>query len=308
MRTAIALLLLALGAAPAANAAESRRSSDRVTEVERRLSELRRASQNAQAKAVILGGQVEDLAASAEARDQRLADISAKLGAFAERQAKLDTALSELGQDTKQRNQDTNESLASRSRWYAAGLGAVFLLSGLGYWYSRRRTDASEKSLSEKVNAATDSLRTAEENMVKSDTVWASSLTGILNELKTRQSGVAVAAQGERLEPDHHLPIKLADEIHRMRKRLSSLPEETKGLTPLRKSLERLESELAEQGYESVDHGGMAYTENLSVKARFVPMDELGPDQKVISKVITPQVNYNGVMIRMADIEVGIGS
>jgi hypothetical protein len=52
----------------------------------------------------------------------------------------------------------------------------------------------------------------------------------------------------------------------------------------------------------------MAYTENLSVKARFVPSDDLGPDQKIINKVVVPQVNYKGVMIRMADIEVSIGS
>ena len=63
---------------------------------------------------------------------------------------------------------------------------------------------------------------------------------------------------------------------------------------------------MSDQGYEIIDHTGMAYTENLSVKARFVPSDDLVSDQKIISKVVIPQVDYKGVMIRMADIEVSI--
>ncbi len=37
---------------------------------------------------------------------------------------------------------------------------------------------------------------------------------------------------------------------------LAALPEDTKGLKPLSKSLERLEDELSEQGYEIIDHTG----------------------------------------------------
>ena len=155
---------------------------------------------------------------------------------------------------------------------------------------------------------AIDSVRYSEERIAKSDTALADSLFEILNKLKAQEMSVVAIGQAKQVEPNHHLPLKLADEIHRMRKRLSSLPDDTKGLTPLQKSLERLESELADQGYEIIDHTGMAYTEHLSVKPRFIPSDDLDPDQKIISKVVTPQVNYMGVMIRMADIEVSIGS
>jgi hypothetical protein len=153
-----------------------------------------------------------------------------------------------------------------------------------------------------------DTVRSTEEKIAKSDTALADSLFEILNKLKIQDMSAVANGQAKQAETDHHLPLKLADEIHRMRKRLASLPEDTKGLTPLQKSLERLESELGEQGYEIVDHTGMAYTENLSVKARFVPSDDLAPDQKIISKVVAPQVNYKNVMIRSAEIEVSIGS
>ena len=51
----------------------------------------------------------------------------------------------------------------------------------------------------------------------------------------------------------------------------------------------------------------MKYSENMSVKAQFVPSDELEEGQSVIIKVITPQINFKGVLIRMADIEVSVG-
>ena len=51
----------------------------------------------------------------------------------------------------------------------------------------------------------------------------------------------------------------------------------------------------------------MKYTENMSMKAQFVPSDDLDEGQSIINKVITPQVNFNGVLIRMADVEVNVG-
>ncbi len=217
-------------------------------------------------------------------------------------------SLDQLSRDTEQKTQTIDETITTRSKWYGAAIAVLLLLLGGCYWYLRRRNDASEQSLAAQVKSAMDTVRSTEEKIAKSDTALADSLFEILNKLKVQEMSAVANGQAKPAEADHHLPLKLADEIHRMRKRLASLPEDTKGLTPLQKSLERLESELAEQGYEIVDHTGMAYTENLSVKARFVPSDDLGPDQKIISKVVVPQVNYQGVMIRMADIEVSIGS
>ena len=62
-----------------------------------------------------------------------------------------------------------------------------------------------------------------------------------------------------------------------------------------------------EQGYEIIDYTGLKYTENMSVSARFVPSDDLEEGQSIINKVVTPQVNFKGLLIRMADIEVSVG-
>ena len=275
---------------------------------EKRVDGLEKGAKQAQDATIGLKKQLGELSASGKIQQQKLNEMSSKIAALESRQAALGGSLDQLSRDTEQKTQTIDETITTRSKWYGVSIAVLLLLLGGCYWYLRRRNDASEQSLSAQVKSAIDTVRSTEEKIAKSDTALADSLFEILNKLKVQEMSAVANGQTKPAEANHHLPLKLADEIHRMRKRLASLPEDTKGLTPLQKSLERLESELAEQGYEIVDHTGMAYTENLSVKARFVPSDDLGPDQKIISKVVVPQVNYQGVMIRMADIEVSIGS
>jgi hypothetical protein len=108
-------------------------------------------------------------------------------------------------------------------------------------------------------------------------------------------------------EPDHYLAMKAGQEIHRMRKRIENMPSDTKGLGALKNSLQRLEEAFNHQGYEIVDLLGKHFTEGLAVHARFVPSDELGPGEQVITKVIQPQINFNQVLIRVAEVEVSVG-
>ena len=279
-----------------------------IQQVEKRVDGLEKGAKQAQNATVELKKQLGELSDSGKIQQQKLNEMSLKIAALEGKQTALGGSLDQLSRDTEEKTQTIDETIMTRSRWYGAAIAVLLLLLGWGYWYLRRRNDASEQSLSAKVKSAMDTVRSTEEKIAKSDTTLADSLFEILSKLKVQEMSAVANGQANPAEPDHHLPLKLADEIHRMRKRLASLPEDTKGLTPLQKSLERLESELSEQGYEIVDHTGMTYTENLSVKARFVPSDNLGVDQKIISKVVTPQVNYKGLMIRMADIEVSIGS
>ena len=279
-----------------------------LQKIEKRVDGLEKGAKQAQDATVELKKQLGELSASGRLQQQKLNEMGSKIAVLEGKQTALGGALGQLSRDTEQKTQTIDETITTRSNWYGSAIAVLVLVLGGCYWHLRRRNDASEQSLSAQVKSAMDTVRSTEEKIAKSDTALADSLFEILNKLKVQEMKAVANGQAKPAEADHHLPLKLADEIHRMRKRLASLPEDTKGLTPLQKSLERLESELAEQGYEIVDHTGMAYTENLSVKARFVPSDDLGPDQKIISKVVVPQVNYQGVMIRMADIEVSIGS
>jgi hypothetical protein len=275
---------------------------------EKRVDALEKNTKQNQDTAIELRKQIGVLSASAKTQQQKLTEISEKITALESKQTALGGSLDQLSRDTDHKTQTIDETIMVRSKWYGMAIATLLLLLAGCYWYLRRRTDESEQTLSVQLKSTLDTVRSTEEKIAKSDTALADSLFEILNKLKLQEMSATVNGQSKPSEIDHHLPLKLTDEIHRMRKRLASLPEDTKGLMPLKKSLERLESELVEQGYEIIDHTGMAYTENLSVQARFVPSDDLGLEQKIISKVVVPQVNYKGVMIRMADIEVSIGS
>lgn len=278
-----------------------KQTNDRITALKKRDVDLDNTNKRQQETIAELSKQITTLQNQTKSVEGNLTNLQSQ-------QTTLDGSLRQLGQDTALKTKTIDQTITTRSMWYVGIIVFIFALFVAGYWYLRRRGDASEKTLGAQVKNVIDTVRSSEEKIAKADTALADSLLDVLNKLKLQDLTAATSTNAKNNEPDHNLPLKLADEIHRMRKRLASLPEETKGLTPLKKSLERLEAELADQGYEIVDHTGMAYTENLSVKARFIPSDDLGVDQKIITKVVTPHVNYKGVMIRMADIEVSIGS
>ena len=210
-----------------------------------------------------------------------------------------------LDKSTTVRSEQLNQSMSYRTISVMVGLLILLALMGLSYWLLKKRQAENSKDLSTQVQHALESVRKSEEKMVQSDTQLADRLLEVVAQLK--QSEQITKAGNQQHEPDHSLPLKLADEIHRMRKRLAALPEETKGLKPLSKSLERLEEELQEQGYEIIDYTGLKYTENMSIKAQLVPSDDLEEGQSIISKVLVPQINFKGVSIRMADVEVSVG-
>lgn len=229
---------------------------------------------------------------------------------------KVNQSVTSLSQNTQSTTQQISEQLSNRT--IAIGLGLLALLGLLvaSFWALRKRQTLSSQGLSNQLQTALNNVKQSEENIVKSDTALADKLLEVVERLKENTQVLNFANSQEPVqspqstvnnEPDHGLALKLADEIYRMRKRIEALPQDTKGLKSLSKSLERLEEELNEQGYELVDYIGSDYTENMSVKARFVPSDDLEDGQSIISKVVSPQVNYHDKMIRMADVEVSVG-
>jgi hypothetical protein len=280
----------------------SKASNESIASIKKQVLEINQLNKTIQVKVNSLNGKLSELNSNHAQFEIKHSNLNTSV-------INLTTSVDELAKDTNQKTLTLNNTISIRSTYIATAISITFLLLGLSYWYLRRRYDASGSSLSEQMNKTLNAVKSTEEQITKADTALADSILSALNKLKSTETNSAdIKTTKTNDDPDHHLPLKLADEIHRMRKRLVSLPEGTKGLTPLQKSLERLESELSELGYEIIDHMGKAYSDNLSVKARFIPSDDLSPDQKVISKVVAPQINYQGVMIRMADIEVSIGS
>jgi hypothetical protein len=106
---------------------------------------------------------------------------------------------------------------------------------------------------------------------------------------------------------DHSLVIKIADELVRIQKNVASMEEGTRGLKQLNGSINRIANNFIANGYELVDMLGKPYKEGMLVVANFVPSDDLPAGRQIITRIIKPQVNYNGEMIQSAQIEVSVG-
>jgi hypothetical protein len=107
-------------------------------------------------------------------------------------------------------------------------------------------------------------------------------------------------------QEDHSLALKVADEIVRIRKNISRMDESTKGLKQLAASVTRIQDNFAANGYEIVEMLGKPYSEGMKAAANFITDDSLDEGQQIITRIIKPQVNYEGVMIQSAQIEVSV--
>jgi hypothetical protein len=82
----------------------------------------------------------------------------------------------------------------------------------------------------------------------------------------------------------------------------------TKGLKQLTRSVEKLKDNLAANGYEIPKLLGEKFNQGMKViVASSIPDESIEKGVEVITKILIPQVNYNGVMIQTAQIETAKG-
>ena len=108
-------------------------------------------------------------------------------------------------------------------------------------------------------------------------------------------------------ETNNTLAFKVADEITRMRQRIASMPSDINGITQLSKSLDRLEEELNSLGFELPVLLNVTFDDGMTVKARFIPSENMKSGERIITKVIIPQINYKGQLVQIGEVEVSTG-
>jgi len=193
-----------------------------------------------------------------------------------------------------------HDGISKRTIYWGLSMGGLALISIFIFVFLKTKLASSTHSVFEEIGKTRVNI---DNEYVKLDI----KLVELLEKQFTMQKQTEEVKTETEKEIDHSLPLKVAAEIHRMRKRISNMPEDTKGIKPLGKALERLEEELDQKDYEIVDLLGGKYVEGMTVNPRFIPGDSLAPGEQKITKVIMPQVNYKGRLIQVADIEVSIG-
>ncbi len=187
-----------------------------------------------------------------------------------------------------------------RSSHVALSIIAFILFSSLLYLLLQRTITKRIEKLSTEVTLVKDGMN---EGIMKFESKYIS----VLQEQFKYFGDKEIPIKEQEPDINHVLALRVGEEIHRMRKRLESIPADIKGLGAITNSLMRLEEEFNEQGYEIVDLIGKTWDEGMNVSARFVPSDNLKPGEQIITRVIKPQINYKNNLIKPAEIEVSTG-
>lgn len=235
--------------------------------------------------------QLETLKALTERQQTQLKELATSLG------AKIETHHSQANAGI----QNLNQSLSKQGLYWSLGaVGFLLLVGGIGFFLSKR-IKHNQTDIEEQLKRTKKSL---EEETIKLD----SKLVGVLeSQLKLYQAETPapVVASTDTATPDHSLALKVADEIVRMQKNIAKMPEDVKGLKPLLKGIERIQNNFLANGYEMINLLNKDYDERMNIDViNFITDENIPSGRKVITAVIKPQVNYNGVLIQRAQVDV----
>lgn len=200
--------------------------------------------------------------------------------------------------NTQNQIQDINKTITTKTLFWFTGIILVALLSIIVFFVLRKKLTVSSKSIEIKINRTNQKLT---DEAIKLD-------SKLVEILQTQLSIISVErnARGTLVtEMDNKLPIQVGNEIHRMRKRINTMDQNCNGITALKNSLQRLEEEFNESGYEMEDHIGEKYIEGMKVDPRFVDNPAIPKGEAIITDASRPEIKYNGVVIQVAKVEVG---
>lgn len=106
---------------------------------------------------------------------------------------------------------------------------------------------------------------------------------------------------------DHSFAKRVADEIVRMTTNLSRMDESVKGFKQIKASVRKLEQSLNSNQYELEDLLNKPYDSGMNIQATIVEDDNFKVGEAIITRIIKPQINYNGKLIQAAQVEVSQG-
>ncbi|MDA6069206.1 hypothetical protein NJT12_06200 [Flavobacterium sp. AC] len=203
---------------------------------------------------------------------------------------------------TNQKFTKVDNSLSKNSLWSIIGILGAIIVSGLLYWLVSKRQSTDKTDVEAQISKT---KKTLEEEGVKLDT----KLTEVLEtQLKLVQEERARLPANKLEEIDHSLALKVADEIVRLNKNLSNMDINIKGLKQLSASVKRIEDNFAANGYDIPEILNKPFDSRMKmIVANSVPDEKLKDGEEIITKIIKPQVNFKGVMIQSAQVEVSVG-
>ena len=193
------------------------------------------------------------------------------------------------------------------SRWGGLALGLLLaFVGGVGYSWLRRRQTKAQESVEQKTQALQQEISLSRAELEAQIVQELAKQSQLLEEQSAKLQAPSPSAANAA--PDHGLALKLAGEITTIERNISFMDEGTRGLKQLRRSVGKLKDNLLANGYEMPELLHQKYVQGMNVIVVTTHYDDtLEAGVELISKVLVPQVNYQGKLIQAPQVEISIG-
>lgn len=194
-----------------------------------------------------------------------------------------------------QKISEVGNSLSKTTLWAIIGILFAVIISGIVYLLLHKKQQNDKTDI---IFQLSETKQSIDEKLV--------------NEFEKNTEGLEFLSKlskpSQSTEPDHSLALKVASEINLIERNISLMDSKTKGLKQLSRSVEKLKDNLLANGYEIPQLLNKEFNQGMKViVASSIPNENLEKGVEQITKILIPQVNYNGVMIQTAQIEVSVG-
>ncbi len=213
---------------------------------------------------------------------------------------------SQLGveiKETSEKNQskitEVSDSLNKNSLYGIIGVLSTILLSGLLFWFLKKKQKNDKMVVEEKLSKTKKSI---EEEQIQINTKLAELYNGQMEFLKAERK-----ANPDREEVDHSLPLKVANEIVKMQMNLIHMDNKVRGHKQLSIAVTNVFDNFRANGYEIIDHLNRPYNDGMNMDASKEPDPLLREGEQIIRRIIKPEVQFNNKMIQKAQVIVAYG-
>ena len=223
-------------------------------------------------------------------------ELESKLESTANQRKKLSDRLTDTDNKMDKGLSELNKTLSDKTLYGIISILTVTLLIILLFMFLRKSVFKQRTDLNSDLEGMKKEI---EEELIRLDNKLISLIESQLSIEGSKESNSG--------EIDHSLALKVADEIVRIQKNTSRMDTKTKGLKQLVASVKRIQDNLSSNGYDIVEMLDQPYDEGMNVSANFILDEDLNENEQIITNIIKPQVNYQGVMIQAAQIVVSQG-
>lgn len=247
-----------------------------------------------------LSGQLSETIETTSQRVSELDKAQSKLNQqLMEQREELIGQISETRETANQSVTELDKALSKSTLYWIIAVLAVGLLSILTFVFLRKKVTDNQSSINESINTT---RRELDEEAMRLD----EKLIDIFN----KQFEILKSNSGNNSNDNlKELALKVADRLVVMEQNLSRMDEGTKGLKQLKKGIESIKANFSSNGFEIVDLLGKPFDErDKRIEPVIFKTDEnLNSEERIISRIIKPLINFNQEPIQNAQVEVSQG-